>query len=270
MKPLHQLVTKKINPYVIFLLFVCSAFLFGCSMEGKKPVIRQVARSERVPLLVLNFENTTLKKAAAEYEPWEFGIASMVMTDLETIGLFNIISMERLRDVLKQQAFQMTGLVDEKKAVEVGKIVSAKYILTGSFMELKGSLRIESQLFSVEKGIQMGAASVTGKTETFFDLEKQLVLQLLPNLGAMLNKDEIRRFTGNIETKSVDASLNNYAGEIALQKADIMQTEGQMDFSQRMIEEAKQRFKKALDYDPGYERAKLNLDRIVMGIPMTL
>jgi len=117
----------------------------------------------------------------------------------------------------------------------------------------------------------MGAASVTGKTETFFDLEKQLVLQLLPNLGAMLNQDETRRLTGNIETKSVDASLNNYAGEIALQKADRMKEDGQPEeVSQRMLEEAKQRFKKALDYDPAYERAKLNLEKIVMGIPMTL
>jgi TolB-like protein len=269
MKPLTRQILEKPLRYWIALIGFCFMLLAGCRIDGKKEVVRQIPRSERVSLLVLNFENTTLKQAAAQYDPWEFGIASMVMTDLETIGLFNIISLERLREVLKQQAFQMTGLADTEKAVKVGKIISAKYILAGSFMELNGSLRVESQLFSIEKGIQMGAASVTGSTKTFFDLEKQLVLRLLPNLGAILDEEETREFIGNIETKSVDASLNNYAGEIALLKADSMKMEGK-EGSHQLIEEAKNRFKKALDYDPAYERAKLNLDKIVMGIPITL
>ncbi|MBA7564481.1 hypothetical protein ES708_06144 [subsurface metagenome] len=99
-----------------------------------------------------------------EFQPWEFGLASMIMTDLETIGIFNIIGKERLNDVMKEQEFQLSGMVRESDIAKMGELVGAKYILAGAFMEMDGSMRIEAQVYSVEKGTQIGTASVTGKT----------------------------------------------------------------------------------------------------------
>jgi TolB-like protein len=244
--------------------------VLGCTPESTQVVVKKIPRSQRAGLMVLNFKNNTLANRAREFQPWEFGIASMVMTDLESVGVFNIVSKERLKDILDQMAFQQYGFVDEKEAVKIGRIVAAKFLLTGAFMEMNGNLRIEAQVFSVERGMQLGAAQVTGKTDTFFALEKKLVIKLLNYLDVMLNTYELDLIAKNIETKSIDASLNNYAGEIALLRAEELKEKGKAANAAALTEEAKNNFRAALLHDPNYERAKRNLAKLVMAIPMTL
>ncbi len=261
------------NRLLIILLALLLFPVASCKTTGSSSaptILREIPREDRVPLMVLNFKNGTLKKLSEEYQPWEFGIPSMIMTDLETIGIFNIISREMLKEVLREQALQQTGLVDEKQAVEFGKIVAARYVLTGTFMVVDGSLRIESRLLSVEYGTQLGAAAVTGRTDSFFDLEKQLVLEMTKHLGTVLTPDEETQIASNIETRSLEASLNNYAGEIALYKAKDLKAKGKKDVAEKLILEARIRFEKALQHDPQYERAQKNLASLTMGIPMTL
>jgi len=244
--------------------------LFACTTASNDLVLREIPRSERVGLAVLNFRNTTPKERAEEFQPWEYGIASMFMTDIESIGLFNVISRERLKDILKEQTLQYSGLVDLETAVEVGKLAAAHYILTGSFTEMNGKLRIEAQVFSVEKGTQLGAASVTGETNRFFQIEKQLVLKLSVYLKAILTEEEKAKIAMNIDTRSVNASLSNYSGEIAVLKAHELREKGKMDEADKVLQKAKENFKKALKHDPNYKRAERNLTKLVMGLPITL
>ncbi|MCK5344874.1 MAG: hypothetical protein KAR20_15795, partial [Candidatus Heimdallarchaeota archaeon] len=195
---------------------------------------------------------------------------SMIMTDLESVGLFNIISKERLKDILEQMAFQQYGFVDDQEAVKIGKIAAARYLLTGSFMELNGYLRIEAQVFSVERGVQLGAAEVTGRTNTFFHMEKKLVIKVLNYMDVVLNKNEANLIVKNIETRSIDASLNNYAGEVAVIKANELKKKGEASEAASLIKEAENNFKKALQHDPNYTRAKKNLLKLAKAIPMTI
>ena len=251
-----------------------AAFLIcGCNAAGSpsgKAVLRDIPRKDRIALMVLNFRNVSLKDKAAAYEPWEFGIPSMIISDLESIGVFNILSWHTLKDVLEQQAFQSLGVVDEKGAVEIGKIAAARYLLTGSFMVMNGTLRIESKLFSVEDGTLLGASSASGHIDRFFELQKRLVLEMTSSLGTALTPDEETRLAGNVETKSVDASLDNYAGEMALIQADRLKGKGKSDAARKLIQEAKARFQGAVEHDPGYQRAKMNLSSLTMAIPKTL
>lgn len=252
--------------------FACATifvFICSCSSSGAK-YLRQIPREARKGLVVLNFKNNTPKSKAAEFEPWEFGIASMIMTDIESIGMFNIISKERLADIMKEQELHMTGLVDAKDMVTLGKMVGAKYILTGAFTEMNGALRLESQVFSVEKGSQLGTAAVNGKTGNFFDIEKDLVTKISTFLDTMLTQEEQQKIMAKVETKSVEASLNNYKGEVAVMEAKSLNKEGKKAEAKKIIAEAKQSFEAAIKIDPAYEKAKKNLSKISLAIPVTL
>ncbi|HOP64280.1 MAG TPA: CsgG/HfaB family protein [Spirochaetota bacterium] len=250
-------------------VIVIMLFFLSCATSEIKH-LRNIPRDSRKGLVVLNFKNNTPRSRAAEYEPWEFGIASMVMTDIESIGMFNIISKERLADIMKEQEFQLTGAVDAKDIVEIGKLTGAKYILTGSFMEMHGSLRIESQVFSVEKGAQLGTASAKGKTNEFFEIEKDLVSRITVFLDAMLTESEQKIIDSNVETKSVKASLNNYDGEMAFMEATALKKAGKKEEAKKVIQEAKANFKKAIEFDPAYEKAKKNLSKVSLAIPVQL
>ncbi len=255
---------------ILFSSLFILCILFGCAVGPRKPVLRKIPRSERSDLVVLNFRNDTAKNRAKEFQPWELGLASMMMTDLESIGLFNIISSKDVTDVSRNRGLRIAGIETEADTLEVGKLVSAKYALTGSFVEMGGELRMEARVFLVEKGMQLGAASVMGKTETFFDLEKQLVIKILKYLEAALNDEETSKIAENIETRSINASLNNYAGEIKVIRADELKERGEIKEADKELQEAKKNFKTALKHDPNYKRAKRNLAKLVMGMPMTI
>ncbi len=250
-------------------VLICS-ILISCTSPSSKPVTEGIPRSERSGLAILNFKNSTSGERANRFQPWEYGIASMLMADIESIGLFNIVSRERLKDILKEQTLQHSGLVDPESVVQVGKLAAAHYILTGSFTEMNGTLRVEAQVFSVESGAQLGAASVTGQTDQFFQIEKQLIFKITEYLKVMLADDSKAQIASNIETKSMYASLNNYAGEMILSDAADLLQQGKSDEANKLKKLARSNFKKALKYDPKYERAKKNLVKLTMGIPLTL
>jgi TolB-like protein len=251
--------------------FLLLCILFGCATTPEKEVLRHIPRSDRSDMVVLNFKNSTAGDGADKYQPWELGLASMMMTDLEKIGLYNIISSKDVKTLSRG-----IGITDpgknriENDPLNAGKIVSAKYVLSGSFIEMGGQLRIEVRVINVKTEHQIGVASVLGITEDFFNLQKQLVIKVSDFLETFLNQQEVSAIKEEVETTSVNASLNNYAGEIAVLRAEEYRGRGQKKIAASYEEKAKENFRKALSIDPDYERAKRNLAQLVKGLPMTL
>jgi TolB-like protein len=271
------------NRYLIIYSLLIISFLVTTISMSQDDIIEQqgshtilnvsgtiIPRSERSGLAVLKFINTSPKEKADYYQPWEYGIAAMLTTDLEETAMFNIVDRERLNDILQELKLQQSGLVDQKTAVTIGRLTAAKYMLTGTFMAIRGKLIISAQVFSVEKGVQLGATSVAGKTDNFFLLEKELFTKVTHILQVMLDEAKQAKIMSNIETKSMYASLKNYSGEEALLMAKDSKKKGKDEEAEKLIKDAKQDFREALTYDPDYERAKKNLAKLVMAIPMTL
>jgi len=254
----------------ILIVIVLLQFSCACSSTKSGTALETIPRSERAGLAILNFKNTTAQERAMKFQPWEYGLAAMLTTDLEEIGIFNIVDRERLKDILGEQKLQYSGLVDQNTAVRLGKLIAAQYILTGSFSEMNGELRIAAQIFSVEKGIQLGATSIVGETKNFFLVEKKLFVKIIGFMEVMLSEEEKAKIVKAVETQSVDASLKNYSGEMAMVKAAELKRMGKREEAVRLLREAKERFSEALEYDPNYQRAKKNLATLVMAIPLTL
>ena len=271
------------NQIIQFLVVLLELFFIatGCVATDKnidqsqeqridKSATRSIPWSERSGLAVLKFVNTTSIERANYFKPWEYGLSAMLTTDLVKTGMFNVVDRVRLNDILKELELQKSGLVDQRTAVTIGKLIAAKYILTGTFMVVGKDLKIMAQVFSVDKGILLGASSATGKTENFFLVEKDLFTSLTKIMRIMLNDEKKAYIMRTFETKSVDASLENYSGEIAMMKADEMKKMGDKKEATMLRNYARQKFKEALKYDPGYERAKENFANMVKAIPMTL
>lgn len=242
----------------------------GCSTAPRGHDTAGIPRPDRAGLAVLNFKNTTARDQASQFQPWEYGIATMLSTDLEALGVFNIVERERLRDIVREYELQKSDLVDKETVVKLGRLTAAKYILTGSFAEMNGDLRIAVQIFSVEEGIQLGAASMNGETDKFFMIEKKLFVKVIDFLEVMLDEKDKARIVNSVETKSVDASLRNYSGEMAVARAEELKRIGKNKDAILHLQEARKKFSEALEYDPNFLRAKKNLETLAMAIPITL
>ncbi|HQQ52075.1 MAG TPA: hypothetical protein PLZ29_12840 [Spirochaetota bacterium] len=95
------------------------------------------------------------------------------------------------------------------------------------------------------------------------------------SLRSYCNGDNIRFFHYHSWCKgwifcSVEASLKNYKGELTVEEAKNLAQAGKKEEAKKLIEEAKKDFKEAVAIDPNYVKAKKNLSRISMAIPVTL
>ncbi len=77
---------------------------------------------------------------------------SKLSTELHESGFFDLLEREKLEEIFKEQALVMSGALDEKQAVRIGKIAGAKTIITGS-LEKSGRVYILAmKTVSIESG----------------------------------------------------------------------------------------------------------------------
>lgn len=69
-------------------------------------------------------------------------------------GMDNLTLIERtkLDTVLKEQELQVSGLVDTSKAIEIGRLAAARWIMTGTVIEMAESLIVFTRVIDVQTG----------------------------------------------------------------------------------------------------------------------
>jgi hypothetical protein len=95
----------------------------------------------KFPVAIGEFDNTSSRKGL------EKRLKAFVITELSAINdpFLRIVERDNLEMVLEEQRMNLSGIVDESTAVEVGNILGAKAIITGtliSFKEKEGRLRV--------------------------------------------------------------------------------------------------------------------------------
>jgi len=99
-------------------------------------------------------------------------LTSLVDSGVAELGRF--VTTERLHidKVLREQALQLSGVIEESTVVKVGNILGAKYIVTGSLISTSGSWEKEYytasvnatvKIIDVETGKVIGASTCPGK-----------------------------------------------------------------------------------------------------------
>jgi hypothetical protein len=124
---------------------------------------------------VLDFESLSV--------PSDLGkaVAEMLRTKLVELRVYTIIERGKLEEVMKEQALQLTGAVDSKTAVEIGKLVGAKFVIIGSLAKTAEShYTLNARLIEVETGIAKIGKMVEGKSEGDINtMVAQLALKLI-------------------------------------------------------------------------------------------
>jgi len=84
---------------------------------------------------------------------------------------FTVVDRNSIELTLKEQKFQYSGAVDEKTAVEVGKMVGASVIVFGTITEFTNKVSIDSKILSVKTAKVIGTTDYSiNKTNDVADL----------------------------------------------------------------------------------------------------
>jgi len=111
------------------------------------------AQDTRPGLAVLPFENGgSYGKNREDFDALSRGIAGMLISDLSQVQTLRIVDRAHTQQLLDEQNLAVDGRVDAATAARVGRLVGARYMIAGTFIDLYGEFRIDARVIDVETG----------------------------------------------------------------------------------------------------------------------
>jgi TolB-like protein len=145
---------------------------------------RTLAAPQPPPTLAVLFFDYTGKDQSLE--PLREGLAQMLISDFSAAPQVRVVERARLRALLEEQKLGQSGKVDPASASRVGKLLGARFLVLGSFFDLKDVLRIDARVVEVETGRILRSVGSNGAADDFWTLEKNLAQKLGEVLAGVL------------------------------------------------------------------------------------
>lgn len=200
-----------------------------------------VRSSRPQTLAIVNFTNSSI----TDRENWDAmqqGFASLMIHAMGPATELRVVERERIRWLLEEQNMQRDpSLIDQATAVQAGRMLGAQTVVFGSFIVNGRDLILTARLVDVETGEILFSEQVTGRAADFSTLIETLSLQFARTLNVELA-------SADIETRSLDAALAYSEGLALIEQGD--------------YNAAFARFVRALEYDPGYTRARQRVESL--------
>jgi TolB-like protein len=111
-------------------------------------------------------------------EPLREGLAQMLISDFSGVPQVRVVERARLKAILEEQKLGQSGKVDAASAARVGKLLGARFLVLGSYFDLKTALRIDARLVEVETGRILKSVGANGAADDFWTLEQTLAQKL--------------------------------------------------------------------------------------------
>jgi TolB-like protein len=141
------------------------------ALLGAALVVPSRARAGDACLAVLYFENISQNK---ELDALAVALSEMLIVDLAGEAGVRIVERQHLQRLFDELELGHSGNVDPGTAASVGRLLGARWLLLGSYLELFGSLRINSRLVDVETGEILFATAVQGVSAEFLGMAAKL------------------------------------------------------------------------------------------------
>jgi TolB-like protein len=111
------------------------------------------AQEARPGVAVLPFENGgSYGKEREDFDALRKGIAATLIAELARNSGVRVIDREQTQRLVDEQGLGVAERVDAATAAKIGKQVNARYIISGSFIDLYGDFRVDARIINVETG----------------------------------------------------------------------------------------------------------------------
>ncbi|MBA2251424.1 MAG: hypothetical protein H0W13_01775, partial [Nitrospirales bacterium] len=162
------------------------AFTPGCSTPSTAPIsappnLPVVANRSHMALptptvlSIFSFEDRT---QMAELAWLRTGLVDMLIAELTSNPSLIIVQRERVEEIIREQAFQLSGRVTDESTVKIGRLIGANVLVTGRMIVAEGVLRLDAQLVGVEQGTVLGVVAAEGRVHEVATVARLLVGKL--------------------------------------------------------------------------------------------
>jgi TolB-like protein len=111
------------------------------------------AQDNRPGIAVLSFENGgSYGRDKEDFDALRKGIAAMLISELAQNPNVRLVDRGEIQRLLDEQGLAVAERVDRETAAKIGKLVGARYMIAGSFIDLYGDFRVDARIINVETG----------------------------------------------------------------------------------------------------------------------
>jgi len=121
----------------------------------------------------MEFADVRQTKEKEDYDNPAPIVQEKIISALASQGVFQVIERQQLQKVIIEQKLQMSGLIDNSSAVEIGKMLGADGIMFGSITEYgrtiypKARLTINVRVIEVKTGLVKWATEIKGRKANY-------------------------------------------------------------------------------------------------------
>jgi curli biogenesis system outer membrane secretion channel CsgG len=171
----------------------------------------------------------------------------MMISELAQNPAARVVEREQVQRLLDEQNLGAQGRVDPQTAAKVGKLVGARYVILGNFIDFYGDFRVDIRLVNTETSEIVKTESDRQQREHLFDIIRNVAAHLMKdaNLPALQHAaSNEQRMNRQVPTEA----LTYYS------RALLYQDRGQKDKAVEM-------FNRALSIFPDYTEAQDGLQK---------
>ena len=209
---------------------------------------QQHGQDTRPGIAVFPFSNGgSYGQGKEDFDALERGIAGMMISELAQNPAARVVERQEIQRIVDEQNLVGQNRVDPQTAAKVGKLVGARYVVAGTFIDFYGDFRVDVRLVNVETGEIVKTESERMQRDHMFDIIRSVATRLMKdtNLPALQRQASDQRMGRQVPTEA----LTYYSR--GLLYAD----HGQKDKAVEM-------FNHAIAIFPGYAEAEEGLQRV--------
>lgn len=202
----------------------------------------------RPGIAVLPFNNGgSYGQGKEDFDALERGIAGMMISELAQNPAARVVERQEIQRLLDEQNLGAQNRVDPQTAAKVGKLVGARYVVLGTFVDFYGDFRVDVRLVNTETGEIVKTESERMQRDHLFDIIRSVAARLMKDasLPALQRPAGDQRMSRQVPTEA----LTYYS------RALLFQDRGNK-------EKAVEMFNRALAIFPDYAEAQEGLQRV--------
>jgi TolB-like protein len=130
---------------------------------------QQRSPDTRPGIAVLPFERgISIGVDRAELDALSVGVQQILITELAQNPALRVVDRSVVRDLMAEQDLGATGRVDAETAARIGRMVGARYVVTGGFNDADGNFRLDGRIVDVETTEVLKADQVTDRRSNLY------------------------------------------------------------------------------------------------------
>ena len=194
--------TPKKRNLILGVGIIALALIVGLTLFFSKGIFEQGAPppvQKEKSIAVMYFDNQTNKEGLEKI------LVDMLTTNLSRFDQLQVVSSQRLYDILRAIGKEDLQSIDKEVATEVARRADVRIMMLGSIIQIGNRIRINAQLSDVKTGRNIGSQQVDGKRiEDLFSMADILTENVVQEIG-VTQEVEKQINIADLTTQSIEA-----------------------------------------------------------------